>query len=208
MDGLDVLSLPEAKEALNLTAVATHDGELPKWITTVSRRLDRLCGPVVQRTVTSEKHDGGARRVFLRHHPNTSITSIVEYDGTVATTLTAETNATKPAHGYLAEDYEPDPSLLSSIVYRRSSGADATFTPGRKNVAVTYMAGRFSDAASVDERYKTAARLMLLNLWRSQQDGTGLVSEFDVPQSNFPRFAVPRAVRELLDGEIQDPMPL
>lgn len=208
MATLDVLSLAEAKLALNLSGTTAHDAELPGWITAVSLRLDKLIGPVVRRTVTAEKHDGGNRRIFLRYHPNTSITSITEYAGTVATVLTAETNASKPTDAYLAEDYEPDPALLSSIVWRRSGDADATFPRGRKNIEVTYVAGRFADTASCDERAKKAAALMLINLWRSQQDSTGTVGEFDVPQNNFPTFTVPRAVREMYDGEIQDPLPL
>lgn len=205
MATLDVISLAEAKSALNLSGTTAHDTELPGWITAVSLRLDELIGPVVRRAVT-EKHDGGCRRIFLRNHPNTSITSITEYAGTVATALTLETSALKPAGGYLPEDYEPDPALLSGIVHRRSGDADASFPLGRKNIEVTYVAGRFADTASVDERAKKAATLMLINLWRSQQDSTGTVGEFDVPQSIFPAFAVPRAVRQLWDGEIQDPM--
>ncbi|MGH8571932.1 MAG: hypothetical protein ACREX8_05065, partial [Gammaproteobacteria bacterium] len=185
-----------------------HDSELPGWITAVSLRLDKLIGPVVRRTITAERHDGGSHRIFLHHHPNTSVTSVTEYQGTVATVLAEETNASKPADAYLVEDYEPVPTLLSSIVWRRSGDADASFPLGRKNLAVTYVAGRFADTASCEERSKKAAALMLLNLWRSQQDSSGQVGEFDVPQSIFPTFAVPRAVRQMYDGEIQDPLPL
>lgn len=208
MATLDVLTLAEAKAALNLSGTTAHDAELPGWITAVSLRFDELIGPVVRRTVTAEKHNGGDQRIFLRNHPNTSITSITEYAGTVATVLTAETIASKPADAYLVEDYEPDPTLLSNIVWRRSSDADSSFPLGRKNVEVTYVAGRFADTASCDERAKKAAALMLINLWRSQQDSSGNVGEFDVPQNNFPTFAIPRAVRQMYDGEIQDPLPL
>lgn len=208
MATLDVLSFAEAKAALNISATTAHDTELPGWITAVSMRLDKLIGPVVRRTVTAEKHDGGSHRIFLRHHPSTSITSVTEYAGTVATSLSAETNTSKPADAYLVDDYEPDASLLSSIVRRRSGDVDATFAVGRKNIEVTYVPGRAADTASCDERAKKAAALMLINLWRSQQDSSGQVGEFDVPQSIFPTFAVPRAVRQMYDGEIQDPLPL
>lgn len=208
MATLDVLTLAEAKLALNLSGTTAHDAELPGWITAVSLRLDKLIGPVVRRTVTAEKHDGGSHQIFLRHHPNTSITNVTEYAGTVATSLSAETSTTKPADAYLVDDYEPDASLLSNIVRRRSGDADATFATGRKNIEVTYVPGRFADTASCDERTKKAAALMLINLWRSQQDSTGTVGEFDVPQNIFPTFAIPRAVRQMYDGEIQDPLPL
>ena len=207
-DTLDVLTLPEGKSALNLSGTTAHDGVLPGWITAVSRRLDKLVGPVVQRTITAEKHNGGVKRIFLKRFPNTSITSVTEYDGTTATVLTAETNALKPSDGYIVDDYSEDATYLSNIINRRGDGADATFAVGRKNIEATYVAGRFANTASVDERFKRGGALMLQNLWRAMQDGTGQVGEFDVPQSIFPTFAVPRSVRELFDGEIQDPTPL
>ncbi|GGM64102.1 hypothetical protein GCM10012275_38290 [Longimycelium tulufanense] len=208
MATLDVLTLAEAKDALNLANTTAHDEELPAWITGVSLRLDELVGPVVQRTITAENQDGGGHLIFLEHHPITSITSVTEYDNTTATTLTEETNSTKPTDGFLTDRYSADRTLLSNILRRRSDNADAFFPPGRNNVEITYVAGRFADTASVDERYKRAAALMVINLWRSQQDSTGNVGEFDVPQLIFPTFSVPRAVRELLNGELQDPLPL
>lgn len=205
---LDLLTLAEAKQALNLSGTTAHDAELPGWITAVSQRLDELVGPVVQRTVTTERHNGGVHRIFLRNHPNTSITSVTEYAGTTGTALAEETNASKPNDAYLVEPYEADPAYLSSIVRRRSSDADTVFAPGRLNVEFTYVAGRFLDTASVAERFKTGARLTLQNLWRSQQEATGTVGEYDVPQNIFPRVTVPTAVRDMFDGEIQDPLPL
>jgi len=83
---LDVLTLTEAKEALNLTATQQYDAtELPAWITGVSARLDELVGPVVRRTITGETHDGGGHVIRLRYYPVTAVTSVTEYDGTVAT---------------------------------------------------------------------------------------------------------------------------
>lgn len=204
-DTLDVATLDEAKDMLLVSAVTTYDDTLPGWITAASRRLDKLIGPVVRRTITGEKHNGGVQRIFLQRFPNTSITNVTEYAGTTATVLTAETNALKPSDSYIVDDYSADATYLSNIVYRRSGGADATFPVGRKNVEFTYAAGRFADTASVGEDFKKAVGLMLMNLWRSQQDGVGQVGEFDVPQSIFPTFAVPNSVRQMFDGEIQDP---
>lgn len=208
-DTLDVVTLAEAKTLLNLTGTGTqYDSELEGWITAASRRLDKLVGPVVRRTITDEEHDGGVARIFLYYHPIFSITSVTEYDGTTSTTLTAETNASKPDDAYKVDRYSEDRAYLSSIVNRRSAGADAVFPTGRGNVLVTYVPGRFATTAAVDERFKKGVGLMLLNFWRSQQDSTGQVGEFDVPQAIFPTFAVPNSVRELFDGEIQDPTPL
>ncbi len=54
-DTLDVISLAEGKSAVGITTGDTsQDTALAQKITAVSRRIDRLCGPVVQRTVTDE----------------------------------------------------------------------------------------------------------------------------------------------------------
>lgn len=205
---LDVLTLAEGKAAAKLSGTVVYDATLlPAWITGISLRLDKLVGPIVQRTVTAEKHSGGRKRIFLHHHPITSISSVVEYSGTVGLTLAEETNATKP-DGYIVEDYSANPTYLSNIVRRRIGGWDAVFAAGRRNVETSYVAGRFATTAAVDERFKRAASLTLINLWRSHQESTGQVGEFDVPFANFPTFAIPKAVRELFPGEIQDPTPL
>lgn len=203
----DVLTLDEAKRVVDLTGSTTQDTELQARITTVSERLDKLIGPIVVRTVTGERRDGGYRSVFLRHYPITSITSVTEYRGTTATSLSEETLDSHPVDAYLAGQYTPDPSLLSQRLYRRRNGDDEHFARGLLNIEVSYEAGRFADTASVGERYKNAAALMLKNLWRSQQSSSGEFGEFTVPQSNFPTFAVPKAVREMLQGEIQQPRP-
>lgn len=213
MATLDVLTLTEAKEALNLTGTTQYDAtELPAWITGVSARLDELVGPVVRRTVTSELHDGGGYVIRLRYYPVASISTVTEYSGTTATTLTAETHASKPDNGYAADPYSvpvtlatgTQVDLFGNALRRRAAGADRRFTAGRHNIEVSYVAGRFANTAAVTESFKRAAALMLLNVWRSQQDAVGNVGEFDVPQSIFPRFVVPAAVRQMFPREIQD----
>lgn len=203
-DTLDVLTLTEAKLAVNQSASTTYDTELASWITGVSRRLDRGVGPIVQRTITSELHDGGGCEFELNYWPATSVTTVTEYAGTNANVLTRETNSLKPSAGYLLEAYEPDPTLFGPIVRRRASNADYFFAWGRQNVAITYVAGRAAATATVDEIYKRAASLMLQNLWNSQRPNVGQVGEFEIPQGNWPRFTVPNAVRELLRDEWQD----
>jgi hypothetical protein len=208
MATLDVLTFEEAADALNLSGTAIHDKDLPEWITAVSLFMDRLIGPVVTRVVTAEQHDGGRHCIYLRQYPNTAITTVTEYSGTTATVLAPETNTTKPANAYMVDPYEPDTALLTGIVRRRVSGGDALFAQGRRNVEVTYSAGRFASTTTVDQRAKKAASLILSNAWRSQQDSTGGVGEFDVPQVMFPRKAIPAVVRELYFREIQDRDPI
>lgn len=203
-DLLDILTLAEAKTALNLAGTTVHDAELPAWITAASRRLDRAVGPVIRRTVTAELHDGGGHEVRTALWPVASFTTVKEYANTTATTLTAETNTTKPADAYLAEPYGSDPTLFSGALRRRGTGSDRRFATGARNVEVTYVAGRYADTASVDEIFKTGARLVLQNFWNSQRPNIAQVGEFEIPTGNWPRFSIPNAVRELLYAHWQE----
>lgn len=201
-DDLDVLTFGEGKAALNLAGSSQYDAELPAWITAVSRLLDSKVGPVVVRTVTDEVHSGGlVTSIRTRLYPVKEYTAVVEYSDTTATVLTVETNVAKPDSAYLAERYDLDPSLYSGVIRRRTAGAELRFAGGSSNIVITYEAGRFDSTANVDERFKAAAKLTLQNLWNSQRPNLANVGEFEIPQSNWPRFSVPNAVREMLADE-------
>jgi len=153
-DTLDILTLVEGYRAVNDRVSAdagqgSHDAVLSQWITGISRRVDDLCGPVVQRTVTAEHHQGGEPFIVPRKRPVVSVTTIKEYAGVTATTLTAEDLAAGTVTG---NDYWVEPS--TSFIYRRSSGGAARFAPTR--VILTYEAGRAVDTASVDPKFKAA----------------------------------------------------
>lgn len=198
MATLDLLSLAEAKLALNLSGTTVHDAELPAWITASSLMLDDKVGPVVRRTITGELRPGGAALLTTVLYPVTSFTTVTEYLDTVGTVLTRETNVSKPDSAYFAEPYAPDPTLFSGVLRRRSAGSNQRFAAGSSNVEITYVAGRFPTTATVDERFKSAGRLILSNLWNSQRPNLAQVGEFEIPQGNYPRFAVPNAVKEML----------
>jgi len=205
---LDVVTLAEAKAALNIDVLdTTQDTELAALITGVSHRLDSGVGPVVQRALTV-RHNGGRPAVQLKRRPAATFTTVTEYDSYgIAMVLTAEDEAIKPADSYLAERYEPNQSLFNGRLVRRRSGSDRCFEPGRANVVVVYTAGRAANTAVVEPIYKEAAQIMLANLWRSQEQSIASVGEFDVPAQAFPRFAVPNAVKQLLADEWQDYRP-
>lgn len=205
MAALDVVTLAEAKNALDVGLLdQLQDGELQAHITSVSRRLDDAVGPIVQRAVTV-RLDGGRPTVWVYLRPAATFTTVTEYDRAGApTVLAAEDEDTKPADGYLADRYKSDATLFNGRLYRRRSGSDWCFAAGRSNVVVAYTAGRAATTALVAPIYKEAAQIMLANLWRSQEQATASVGEFDVPAQNFPHFAVPNAVKELLADEWQD----
>lgn len=198
----DLLTLAEAKTAVNLTTGTANDTTLALWISGVSTRIDRLCGAVVIRTVTDETHNGGRRLLQLRKAPcsetsATTITSVKEYDGTTLTTLTAETNETKPAEGF---SFSPETGLL----YRRAGGVDALFASGRRNVLVTYQAGRVASTALVPELFKLAAGAILLRLWQRDQGAWAKGGDPFADSGASVGFfkAVDPMVREFLSDEL------
>lgn len=205
-NAVDVMTLNEAKQALRVNDSDTTNGALlAAAITGVSQALDVVAGPIMTRTVTSERHDGGDWTIRLRHFPVYSVTSVTEYTGTSSATLTAETAGTTPAFGYLLEPYHglSGLDLYGPTITRRSGGWDYPFPAGRQNVVVTYTAGRFTTNNSatnggVTEQFKHAARITLENWWQQFNQGIGSVGEFEVPVSSFPRFAVPNAARQAL----------
>ena len=198
-DTRDILTLAEGRAAIDLGAQDTsHDTVLAAVITAMSYRFDDEFGPVVVRTITGETHDGGYDRVMLRYRPVSSVTTVTEYDGTTAQVLTAETNASKPDSAYLLER-----GGRSGVMRRRGGNADARFAAGRQNVVVTYIAGRFASTSTVDQRFKDAARVALVNRWQHYLTSIDSADEYDVPRSSFPTFAIPRFVVEMLDAERQ-----
>lgn len=208
-DPFDVLTLAEAKSALRIGATdVSIDDRLGLAITNVSRQIDRFIGPVIQRTVTAELHDGATdsaicNTVWTRLMPVTSITTVTEYRAGVPTVLVAETLGSL-VDGYLAEPYDYDAALLSGeIIRRNAAGRTKPFASGRRNIAVTYIAGRVTTVTAVDPGYKEAALIVLRNLWRSDEQSIGAVGEYTTPASNFPADGIPSAVRDLLGDEWQ-----
>lgn len=155
----DVLSAAEAERILN---VSDKPEAVGRFVSAVSQQLDQLCGPVVVRTITAETHSGGVDVISLKYRPVSSVTTVTEYDGTVSTTLTAESNTAKAtANYYLDAD--------QGTIRRRYNGSDWVFPNGRGNVVVTYIAGRAANTAAVDAKFKAAAAMMLRNVWIGEE---------------------------------------
>lgn len=198
MDVTDLLDILTGDEAKRLVGIADNNGdqddELGIYITAVSRRLDELCGPVVNRTLTAEAYNGGCASVRLRHAPVSSFTTVTEYNQTTAQVLTAETNSVKTANNYLYDD-----ELLR--LYRRVNGTNGYFPSGRRNVTVTYVGGRAATTTDVDGRFKRAAGIILTHLWRVDRGGGSDVFG-DYPTG----FAVPARALDVLGNEVRAPV--
>lgn len=197
MAATDILTAAEARAAINLDVTDTSmDTDLAVFNSAVSVRLDALCGPIVARTVTSEKHSGGNSYIGLKKSPVLSVTTVTEYVNTTSTTLTAETNASKPTAGYIFDDY-------TGFIFRRTANTDTTFASGRNNIEVTYSAGRYATTATVAAHFKLAAQIMLAHVWRVERGG-GNQTYGDVAIIGSS-FAVPNRVLEILADELLPP---
>lgn len=203
-DTYDLLTLSEGKAAINVRDFdEKYTVDLEGYITAASQRIVDLCGPVVYRTFTAEVYDGGVGYVELRNAAYgplavTTIGSAAEYDsGGVATTLTAEDYATKPADGFLVE---PE----TRIVRRRVGGSAGWFLSGSRNLVFTYTSGRAASTATVPAKFKTAAQILVAHLWRQRgpQAGAYRNDTDGGPMFGVAPFATPKAVTDLLSSEI------
>lgn len=213
MAARDLLSLEEARRAVNLPnpgTVNAQDTTLQLFVTGLSGRVDKLCGPVVQRAVTGERHNGGCSKVLLVKQHVSAVTSVAEWAGTTSTALTEETDNTKPAAGFLLDPGEGD---IYAWVRRRSGNGDATFPDGRRNVVVGYTAGRYAATASVDETFKLAATAVLRRLYKREQSSwaqsPSYFEDTDNPTVSLGFYkALDPMIKELLCDELLPPVGL
>lgn len=202
----DVLTLDATKRAIRAALnTSVQDDRYEGLITGASQWLDRMCGPVVRRTVT-EYHDGGQPWIWMRACPLSSITSVAEYVAGTSTTVTAE--SVSAAGGYLAEaDSTLEPAgLLTGRLWRRYSFAEYRWASGRGNIAVTAVAGRYATTAAVaGSRFEQAA--LILVKWLAQTYATQVAQPggYDVPFPATPR-TVPLAVQQLLAEDWRVPL--
>lgn len=196
MAATDVVTLDETRRALAITT-NTHDTLLAAWITAVSTRMDDLCRPVVIRTITDELHDGGWWFITPDYTPVATVSSLSEYDTSgTATSLSAEDYDTKPASAYLVD---------GRVIRRRASGGDALFASGRRNVRLTYTAGRYASTSAVGEQFKRAALIILRHMWQ-QEHGT-YNPTYGTADGELvivgAGWAIPRRAADLLGSELE-----
>ena len=207
-DPLDVLSLDDAKTAINMELTNTdHDYELARQITAISRLMDRMVGPVVQRSVT-ELHETDGETVILDWSPVDSIGSVLEDQGTGSIgTLTAHSFG-GTVDGYYAEPDWRGGTFLSGVLQRRWTGRQGAW-PHRAEVQVTYTAGRYADTASVDARFAECASEILRRLWKREAGTWAQASSFfetlpegqAAPSPGFYKVAKPRIEEMLADQQ-------
>lgn len=203
-DLLDLLTLPEAKRAINKPAAdAEKDEELALHITAVSNHIDTRCGPVVQREAVEEP-DPGKPTLRLSLYPVAEITQVREaMPGSSPTVLTVQAFGSY-GDGYRTKRWSAaDPDLLSGELTRSRYGSGIPWGPAE----VTYVAGRAENTAAVPERFKSCAGSILRRLWK-REAGTWAqtVSVFEDADgtlgTGFFRVADP-LIDEMLWGDVQ-----
>lgn len=167
-DDLDILTLDEAKTAINMRGSnIDHHDELEQDITAISRLIDSECGPVVQRTVTAEVHAGDLPVVTTRLSPVAAIGTVRESQTGDITTLESS-GFGGTISGYFAEPYwNGGGTLLSGVIQRRYLGVSGEWPTGAE-VEVTYTAGRYPTTETVDARFKACAAAVLQRFWKGE----------------------------------------
>lgn len=165
-----LLTLPEAKEALNITS-QVNDNEVAAYLDAVTDLIEAYIGPCSVQTFTQTLH--GARVFLLAHTPVMAVTSIngvltgaLQYD---ITRLTVN----------------PDTGEVRRL--DRGTFGDDLYT-------ITYTAGR----TVIPIRVKQAARVLLQHMWSTQR-GSGGRTRGDQGENTYGMgFSMPNRVMELL----------
>lgn len=193
MATLDVISLDEAKDAINMTGSgAEHGLQLQTFLSAVSELLDDVCGPIVQRDVTETLVPRGGL-LFPTYTPIASVTTVTEYVSGTATVLTGEDIDT--VGGYLLRD---------NLLARRSSFMTINWNG---DVVVEYVAGRYASTDEVGARFKLAAQEILAREWPQYAAAWSRGgSVFDAPEGSLGYFrSVEPVVNQWLAGERRAP---
>jgi hypothetical protein len=199
--GARMVGLAEVKDHLRIPSTdRSHDARLMRMIDGITPVVENITGPIVQKTYT-ETYDGGRQFISLRHRPVISVTSVVEYRGGIAYTLT------QVATPDLGTIYSYAFQTPGRIVRRTVGGGVTTFPAGPDAVAVVYVAGFATVPHNVREG---ALELIRVNYQYTQQGGRPAWGSAGGDGDNFSQqqtlgFFVPNRVRELLSPNKRHP---
>lgn len=171
------------------------DVKIQTFIDAATNVIEKITGPLVQRSVT-RVFSGGTPSIVLPHRNVVSIASVTEsWDGGFLYTLTAQPlGASVDDFGYTF-----DPSI-NRLTRRTSSGAPQPFWPSEDNVIVTYTVG----LATIPGNVLMAAEELIRHWWQWGQqgnrpaNGNPLGGQGDETPSSSNGYAVPNRVLELL----------
>jgi hypothetical protein len=127
--------LPDVEARLNKSGTTPDATELQTMLEAAISLYERMFGPVAD-TVT-EVRNGGSPVIMLDRTPVASITSVTEYVGTVAYTLTSQPpGSTVNMYGYSLDD-----PIAGRLVRRSSAGMPMPFLGGYGSVVIAYITG-------------------------------------------------------------------
>lgn len=189
----DLITLAEARSALRLPDSDTsHDADLSTiYIPAVTSPVEDIVGPVVSRSYT-RTFDGGVNAIVLLGHDNVTVTSVVEN----GITLTDGSGSPDTNAGDFIVDN------VAGIVIRGSQLAPRPYFYGRQNVTITWTAGMVDSTTDVPAPIKLAARIIMENLWQSDQQG--FRPQFGAPDMSMVStpsgFLIPNRAMQLLQS--------
>lgn len=181
-----IVDLADVKDFIGIPADQTaRDSTLLRYIAAASRWATYVSDAIVPETFTNEVHSGGVPSIVLYNTPIISVTSIVEYVGATAYTLTASEAGTNQTYGYSIDN------AAAGILTRRWNGIAGNFIRGRNNVVVTYTAG----FETIPEDIATYVLMDIQVLYNASSQGrrqnSGGSDNFSagLPLNVFPRLA-------------------
>lgn len=187
-----IVSLADMKTHLQIGSTATYDAQLQGYIDAATVIVEEIGDIALSRSV-AETYDGGGTTIVLLQTPIISISSVIEYVGTIAYTLTQTANPSLATGPYC---YQVD--LASGLLVRLATGVVSRFPAGRRNVFASYTAGQALPPANV----VLALKELVAHWWRWGQQGNrpeftdGAVDDMSMVSSSG--YAIPNRVVELL----------
>lgn len=183
VSGTQIVSLADAKATLNFTGT-DNDEELREVIEDASDLIDRLCGPVVPRSVI-EECAATAGLLFLTCAPALEVTAITSATGAGSLYAVADLTVASPDSAIVRLI---DGSAIASDIY-----------------TVTYTAGR----PEVPRRFVRACKLLVQHMWETQRGssspGRKRGDTTDVT-SQGSMYTLPNRVLELLQLDTVGPL--
>ncbi len=178
---------------------AADDVDLQALIDSASQRIqdDDLAGPVLPRTLV-EWHDGDGADLFLERSPALTVLEVVEYSYGSDPQVLPEVSAAQPGDGY---QLDADQSWLTRV---DDGGCPVCWEPGRRNIRVTYTAGR----TAVPPVVATATCELIWHWWQWRRGGSQSFQPAGATgftAAGGSSHAVPWRVRELLGNELRPP---
>lgn len=182
------VTLAEVKDMMNMAPTDTaHDVKIQTFIDSATPVIEYIVGPVLQQTFTENHRTYGQSKIVLRNSPVISITTLTEFIGLTAYTLSEqEPGATTNNYGYALD------ITGNGVITRMSSvGTEMGFIGNV--VTVTYLAGLLTVPADIRLAAIEDVRAMFqqTQLGGRPQYGGGASQEDGwqpAPIASFPRL--------------------